>query len=241
MPVTTGVTSFSASTTGRTPATPRTGAVTLAGALVAGNGGTGLTAAGTLGNALISNGTAWTSAAIPSSAVNLTGPITSVGAATAIAAQTGTGSTFVVQTSPALITPALGTPASADFTTIAATQAQQETATALTAPVTPGRQQFHPSAAKFWVVADPTGTITASYNVTSISDGGVGILGVIIDTDFSSANWTGAAQVQENANAMACKFSSVVAAGSCEIRAYTTTAGVLTDPNRFFVQGFGDQ
>ena len=43
---------------------------------------------------------------------NLTGPITSVGNATAIASQTGTGSTFVMNTSPTLISPALGTPAS---------------------------------------------------------------------------------------------------------------------------------
>jgi uncharacterized protein (TIGR02145 family) len=43
---------------------------------------------------------------------NLTGPITSVGNATAIASQTGTGSTIVMNTSPTLISPALGTPAS---------------------------------------------------------------------------------------------------------------------------------
>ena len=43
---------------------------------------------------------------------NLTGPITSVGNATSIAAQTGTGTTFVMNTSPTLVTPALGTPAS---------------------------------------------------------------------------------------------------------------------------------
>ena len=43
---------------------------------------------------------------------NLTGPITSVGNATAIASQTGTGSTIVMSTSPTLISPALGTPAS---------------------------------------------------------------------------------------------------------------------------------
>ena len=43
---------------------------------------------------------------------NLTGPITSTGNATAVAAQTGTGSTFVMNTSPTLISPALGTPAS---------------------------------------------------------------------------------------------------------------------------------
>lgn len=41
---------------------------------------------------------------------NLTGPITSVGNATAVASQTGTGSTFVMNTSPTLVTPNLGTP-----------------------------------------------------------------------------------------------------------------------------------
>ncbi len=39
---------------------------------------------------------------------NLTGPITSVGNATSIAAQTGTGSVFVVQNTPTLTTPVLG-------------------------------------------------------------------------------------------------------------------------------------
>jgi hypothetical protein len=39
---------------------------------------------------------------------NLTGPITSVGAATSVASQTGTGSTFVMNTSPTLVTPVLG-------------------------------------------------------------------------------------------------------------------------------------
>ena len=39
---------------------------------------------------------------------NLTGPITSVGPATSVAAQTGTGSTFVMQASPTLTTPDIG-------------------------------------------------------------------------------------------------------------------------------------
>jgi len=39
---------------------------------------------------------------------NLTGPVTSVGNATAIASQTGTGTKFVVDTSPTLVTPELG-------------------------------------------------------------------------------------------------------------------------------------
>ena len=47
---------------------------------------------------------------------NLTGPITSVGNATSVASQTGTGSKFVMDTSPTLVTPNLGTPSSAVLT-----------------------------------------------------------------------------------------------------------------------------
>jgi hypothetical protein len=51
---------------------------------------------------------AYADSIVASSPSNLTGPITSVGAATSVAAQTGTGSTFVMNTSPTLVTPALG-------------------------------------------------------------------------------------------------------------------------------------
>lgn len=47
---------------------------------------------------------------------NLTGPITSVGNATAVASQTGTGSTFVMQASPTLTTPNIGTPSAGVLT-----------------------------------------------------------------------------------------------------------------------------
>lgn len=47
---------------------------------------------------------------------NLTGPITSVGLATSVAAQTGTGSTFVMQASPTLTTPNIGTPSAGVLT-----------------------------------------------------------------------------------------------------------------------------
>jgi hypothetical protein len=55
---------------------------------------------------------------------NLTGPITSVGAATSIASQTGTGTKFVVDNTPTLITPVLGvaTATSINGTTIPSTK-----------------------------------------------------------------------------------------------------------------------
>ena len=54
---------------------------------------------------------------------NLTGPITSVGNATSVASQTGTGSTFVMNTSPTLVTPNLGTPSTLIGTNITGTAA----------------------------------------------------------------------------------------------------------------------
>ncbi len=81
-----------------------------------------LTSVGTLANLTVTNpivgsitgssGSTTGNAATVTTNANLTGPITSVGNATAIASQTGTGSTFVMNTSPTLISPALGTPAS---------------------------------------------------------------------------------------------------------------------------------
>lgn len=47
---------------------------------------------------------------------NLTGPITSVGNTTSVGSQTGTGSVFVMQASPTLTTPNLGTPSAVVLT-----------------------------------------------------------------------------------------------------------------------------
>ena len=73
-----------------------------------------------------------TSAGTAVTNANLTGPITSTGNATAVAAQTGTGSTFVMQASPTLTTPEIGvatatTPAANDNDTSVATTSYVQT------------------------------------------------------------------------------------------------------------------
>lgn len=71
----------------------------------------------------------------------------------------------------------------------AATQSDQETATSTTTFVSPGRQQFHPSAAKAWVLfknVSGTPTIDSSYNVTSITDNGAGDFAANITNAFSA-------------------------------------------------------
>ncbi len=81
---------------------------------------------------------------------NLTGPITSVGAATSVASQTGTGSTFVMNTSPVLVTPNLGTPSAVVLTN----------ATGTAAGLTAGNVTTN---------ANLTGPITSVGNATSVA------------------------------------------------------------------------
>lgn len=117
-----------------------------------------------------------------------------------------------------------------------ATQAQQETGTSVINAVSPGRQHYHPSAAKFWVMWNGTGTtILASYNVTSITNSGTGDEVVTIATDFSSAAWAGFL----SSNAPMNEVYTNVAAGTvqCVTR---SSSGTVTDAIDNVV-GFGDQ
>lgn len=76
---------------------------------------------------------------------------------------------------------------------VVAAQSDQETGTSTTTFVAPGRQQYHPSAAKGWVSythVTGTPTIYSSYNVTSLTDNGAGDVSINFTTNFSNANYT---------------------------------------------------
>jgi hypothetical protein len=134
---------------------------------------------------------------------------------------------------------------------IASTQADMESGTNLTTFVSPGRQHFHPSAAKFWCDAVGTGlTINASYNVTSLTDTGAGLLTINIATDFSVANYAVQATVERAATALtvtSLAYTAVrnagQAAGTVLVENWdgTATTAVQEDPTSYFVTGFGDQ
>lgn len=105
---------------------------------------TGIGASGTWGIDISGN------AATATVNANLTGVITSVGNATSIASQTGTGSKFVVDTSPTLVTPNIGTPSAGVLTNCSGT------ASALTA----GHVTTN---------ANLTGDVTSSGNATTLA------------------------------------------------------------------------
>lgn len=125
--------------------------------------------------------------------------------------------------------------------TLIASQIEQETATDTTHAVTPGRQHYHPSAAKCWVIGlTNSTTILASYNISSQIDTATGSQSWIISTDFSSSNWAPVVSFAIGAVAQCVTIGSL-AAGS--IRADLRDAGTdaLVDPSDFWTMvGYGD-
>ncbi len=126
-----------------------------------------------------------------------------------------------------------------------ATQAQQETATATTLFVCPGRQHFHPSAAKVWCQAGVAGNIASSYNMTSVTDVGTGQIAFIIGTDFSSSNWCSIVQGLIGAGGAAATtyvtHSSSQAAGQILGQVVNLGDYQVSDPTNWMFVGYGDQ
>ena len=101
----------------------------------------------------------------------------------------------------------------------------------------------HPSSAKAWVNFGINGGIRASYNVTSVTDDGVGFWTVNIATDFSSANYVGFVTGDYKSGTGGIMYNiGGIAAGSFAI--FGLIGNTLSDPNATDVicfVGFGDQ
>ncbi len=126
----------------------------------------------------------------------------------------------------------------------AATQAEQEAGSSTTVAVTPGRQQFHPSAAKAWVIFDVAAAIGLGYNVASISDNGTGKAGVNWTVAFSSASYTvGIAQQAANAFCLMVDSSAGTpqAAGAVQLLNLIALTSGVVDPVLWHVSAYGDQ
>jgi hypothetical protein len=129
-----------------------------------------------------------------------------------------------------------------------ATQGQMEAGTSTANLVTPGRQHFHPSAAKGWGYATINGTVNKSYNLTSVTDNGVGDIIWTWATDFSDANYCAVpGQHGDPANSTgSAKFSMLLettfAAGTSRAWVVRVTDGTQQDPLLgHHIVVFGDQ
>jgi hypothetical protein len=114
---------------------------------------------------------------------NLTGPITSVGSATSIASQTGTGTKFVVDNTPTLITPVLGvaTATSINGTTIPASKTL--VATDSTTYVVPSQTG---NTGKFLT----TNGSASSWAAVDALPSQTGNAGKFLTTDATTASWS---------------------------------------------------
>jgi hypothetical protein len=119
-----------------------------------------------------------------------------------------------------------------------ASQAQMEEGTNIYTFATPANVQWHQSAAKAWIKCNAAGAISVSYNVTSITDDGPGLVTVTLATDFSSADYA----IAPTAFGAALSVSiAAQAAGSFQLRSDVTTSGAASDPTFYYAACFGDQ
>lgn len=128
----------------------------------------------------------------------------------------------------------------------AASQAEMEAASSTTKAVTPGRTQYHPGVAKAWVTFNGTGTvaITASHNVSSITDNGLGDYTVNFTTAMSSATYGFSGMSRENAGTtptLVCVHPSVdPTASAFRLRCFDVTNN-LVDSALISLHFYGDQ
>lgn len=122
-----------------------------------------------------------------------------------------------------------------------ATQTEQEAGTVTNKFVTPAVQQFHPSAAKCWVVFDSTsGVAAASYNLASMADGGTGSTTINIATDFSSGTYAAVATA-EALGAVIHVYATTTNAGSCTVSQFSNGGSAAEGTGAISVVMFGDQ
>jgi hypothetical protein len=110
--------------------------------------------------------------------------------------------------------------------------------------VTPDVMRFHPGIAKAWVVGDFTAGITVSYNVSSLTDGGTGIVTVSWGNDFSTGNYSTVAMAYADGTtpfAITRNVSGGVSSQDANFRCFETSSGPLTDATNWSIATFGDQ
>jgi hypothetical protein len=134
-----------------------------------------------------------------------------------------------------------------------ATKAQLEAASSTSTFASPGRQQYHPSAAKYWgqstvsagVPATPGG---ASFNVSSVTDVATGRATWNFTTAFSSSNYGAFGCTEYNSGSNSGELHivenggrSTTAVAMRNMHTGASSNATLQDPGGWHVLGFGTQ
>jgi hypothetical protein len=154
----------------------------------------------------------------------------------------GTGANNLVQMTAATKLPAVDGSLLTNLPAgTAGTQADQESASSTLVYVSPGRQQYHPSSCKAWGKCTQSGTMTlnAGYNVSSVTDSGVGWTVWNYTVAFSSASY-GVSTGTENTLAQYDRTVISTMATSSVTQFSLNNANTLQDGVIYF-SAFGDQ
>jgi hypothetical protein len=124
-----------------------------------------------------------------------------------------------------------------------ATQAEQETGTATDKLVTPGRQHFHPSAAKAWAFVATDGTLNTGYNLSSVRNS-AGVYTLTFTTAMSAANYCIVATLQGSSATVEMLRPGTITTGSFRINTFDVTGAgsttLIAVDKAFHVAVFGD-
>jgi hypothetical protein len=128
-------------------------------------------------------------------------------------------------------------------TTEIATQSEQEAASSIAVAVSPGRQQYHPSAAKAWVRFNGTGTLAigASYNVSSVTDNSAGNYTVNFTTNFSSGEFAITTSLGTQADTGRFILIGAATVSACNVRVSNLADNANVDSSLIGVACYGDQ
>lgn len=124
-----------------------------------------------------------------------------------------------------------------------ATQSNQETASATDLIVTPGRQQYHPSASKAWckwnAASAGTNSCTAGYGVTNVTKNSAGTWTVNFATAFSSSTSYGCNVTTYNSGNNT--YAELGTFSASTVQVFTLTGSSTVDPDHVFISCYGDQ
>lgn len=93
---------------------------------------------------------------------------------------------------------------------------------------------------KAWVVANGSGTIADDYNVTSITDTGVGKYTITWDVDFVDTNYAVIATFMAGTGAIRIPLMITQATGSITMEV-KNNSGTYADPTKMYIMAIGDQ